>query len=97
MTQRTGRRSRICRNVIVGFAVLYACALGLFAIGTFGLFGAERDPLAGVFLLPLGLPWNRFIDDTPEALRPWLAAAAPLLNLLILWMACRLLHRRTPV
>ncbi len=80
----------------MGFAALYVCALGLLAIGTFGLFGGERDPLAGVFLLPLGLPWNRFIDNTPETLRPWLAAAAPLLNLLILWMACRLLHRRIP-
>ena len=96
MTPPTGRMSRLCRAVTVGFGVLYVCALGLFAIGTFGLFGAERDPLAAVFLLPLGLPWIRFIDHTPEALRPWLAAAAPLLNLLILWMVCRLLHRRTP-
>ena len=96
MTQPAGRMSRLCKAVTVGFAVLYVCALGLLAIGTFGLFGAERDPLSGVFLLPLGLPWVRFIDHTPDALRPWLAAAAPLLNLLILWVGCRLLHRRTP-
>jgi len=85
---------RICRIVTAVFALLYACALGLLAIGTFGLFGAERDPLSGVFLLPLGLPWNLFLDYTPDALRPWLAAAAPLLNLLIIWLACRGLERR---
>ena len=96
MTPRTGRKARICRIVTVGFAVLYACALGLLAIGAFGLFGAERDPLSAVFLLPLGLPWNLYIDNTPDALRPWLAAAAPLLNLLIIWAGCRGLHRRAP-
>jgi hypothetical protein len=86
--------SRLCRLVIVGFAVLTGCALSLFAIGTLGLFGSERDPLSGVFLLPLGLPWNRLFDGAPDGLRPWLAAAAPLLNLLILWAGCRALHRR---
>jgi hypothetical protein len=96
MTPRTGRMARICRIVTVGFAVLYACALGLLAIGTFGLFGAERDPLSGVFLLPLGLPCNLVLDHTPDALRPWLAAAAPLLNLLVIWAACRGLGRRAP-
>ena len=96
MTPHTGRMARICRIVIAVFALLYACALGLFAIGAFGLFGADRDPLSGVFLLPLGLPWNLFLDHTPDALRPWLTAAAPLLNLLILWLACRGLGRRAP-
>jgi hypothetical protein len=86
--------SRFCRIVTIGFAVLYACALGLFAIGTLGLFGVERDPLSAVFVLTLGLPWIRLIDASPDALRPWLATAAPLLNLLILWAGCRLLHRR---
>ena len=86
--------SRLCKLVTIGFAVLTACALGLFAIGTLGLFGAERDPLSGVFLLPLGLPWNRLIDGAPDKLLPWLAAAAPLLNLLILRAGCRALHRR---
>ena len=94
MTRRARSMSRACRFVTVAFAVLTACALGLFAIGTLGLFGAERDPLSAVFLLPLGLPWNLFIDSSPDALRPWLAATAPLLNLLTLWACCRALHRR---
>lgn len=38
------------------FVVLYLLALALLAIGTFGWFGQEQDPLSGVFLLPFGLP-----------------------------------------
>ena len=44
------------------FAALYALALLLFLIGTFGWFGQEADPLSGVFLIPLGLPWNLLAD-----------------------------------
>lgn len=40
------------------FAVLYCIALMLFAIGVFGWFGQDKDPLSATFLLPLGLPWN---------------------------------------
>jgi len=47
---------RACRAVVVVLAGLYILALALFAIGTFGLFGNEPGPLAGVYLLPLGLP-----------------------------------------
>jgi hypothetical protein len=83
---------RACRIVVYAFLLLYLFALGLLAVGTFGLFGAERDPLAGVFLIPLGLPWNRLIDAFPAASHPWLAAGAPLLNFLILWSVCRALR-----
>lgn len=65
--------------------VLYGLALILFLVGTFGLFGAARDPLAGVFLVPLGLPWIRLVDAFPEPLWPWLGAAAPLLNIALLY------------
>lgn len=68
---------RICRTVTGIFLGLYLAALALRAIGSFGLFGQERDPLSGVFPLPLGLPWNLMLDRFPEALWPWLAAAAP--------------------
>jgi hypothetical protein len=83
-----------CTIVLYGFLVLYVLALLLFLVGTFGLFGAERDPLAGVFLIPLGLPWNRFIGGASEALLPWLAAAAPLVNLLLIRLACMWLAGR---
>lgn len=84
----------LCPILIVIFAALYVLALGILAIGTFGLFGNDRDPLAGVFLMPLGIPWIWLTAAAPEGLRPWLAAATPGLNLLILMAACRLYHLR---
>jgi hypothetical protein len=66
----------------------------LLLIGTFGLFGQERDPLAGVFLMPLGLPWVLWLDGFPEIALPWLAGMAPLLNLAILIFLCRRLAGR---
>jgi hypothetical protein len=44
------------------FVALYALATLLLLIGTFGWFGQEKDPLSGVFLMPLGLPWNLLAD-----------------------------------
>lgn len=86
--------SRVCRIGLWAFAALYAVALALLVVGTFGLFGQERDPLSGVFLIPLGLPWNRLVDLFPEAFWPWLAAGTPLLNLLLLAWLCRWLRAR---
>lgn len=84
---------RYCLIAVIVFAMLYLFALMILVIGTFGLFGAETDPLSGVFLAPLGLPWNLLVDAFPRQLWPWLAAAAPLLNLLILGLLCRLWPR----
>lgn len=44
------------------FVVLYGAALFIFLVGTFGWFGQDTDPLSGVFLIPLGLPWNFLAD-----------------------------------
>ena len=79
-----------CRLVVIGFSVLYALAAGLFIVGTFGLFGSPSGPLAGIFLVPLGWPWNRMIDVFPEPLWPPLAVLAPAVNLVILVLICRL-------
>jgi hypothetical protein len=84
---------RACWAAVIVFALLYASAIALLLIGTFGWFGNERDPLAGVFLAPLGWPWNRLVDFAPESLWPWLAAAAPVVNLAILALLCRLRFR----
>lgn len=84
---------RLCRTFVWIFGLLWLLAIGIFLIGQFGLFGQERDPLAGVFLAPLGFPWNRFIDAAPESSWPWLAAGLPLVNLLLLGGLCRLLRR----
>lgn len=70
------------------FVGLYLVALALLAIGTFGLFGQERDPLSGVFLMPLGLPWN-LVGDRIGLAGPWLAVLAPAINAAILYWLWR--------
>ncbi len=84
----------ICKIAIRGLAFLYLAALVLYGIGALGLFGQEPDPLAGVFLVPLGLPWNRLAMGAPEALLPWVGVLAPLVNLGILSALCRWLSAR---
>lgn len=69
-------------------------ALALLLIGTFGLFGQERDPLSGVFLIPLGLPWVSLLDGVSDGLKPWLLALAPAFNLFILMALCRAYSRK---
>lgn len=80
--------NKVCRVITGVFLFVYLAALALLVIGTFGLFGQERDPLSGVFLMPLGPPWNLVLDVFPEPRWPWLAAAAPALNLMILGFIC---------
>jgi hypothetical protein len=76
------------------WTLLFAVALALFLIGTFGLFGSDTGPLAGVFLVPLGLPWIRFVDIFPETLWPWLAAITPLANITIFYGLHRFFRNR---
>ncbi|WOI58086.1 hypothetical protein [Palleronia sp. LCG004] len=88
------RLARTCRWSLRLLALVYVLALILFAIGWFGLFGADRDPLSAVFLMPLGLPWVLFADFLPEPLWPIAAALAPLLNFALLAALCRWIARR---
>lgn len=81
----------VCRVILTIYVLVYLAALLLLLIGTFGLFGQDKDPLSAVFLVPLGLPWNLFLDAFGDQLRPWLAGLAPLLNILILKVICRLI------
>ena len=67
------------------FTALYAVALFLLAVGTFGWFGQEEDPLSAVFLLPLGLPWNVLFDRIFGGDGPWAAILAPAINAGILF------------
>lgn len=83
-----------CRVLVVLFAALYAVAFGLFLVGTYGWFGSPQGPLAGVFLVPLGLPWSLWLDGLPQSLWPLAASAAPALNLLLLWSLCSWRARR---
>ena len=79
----------VCKWAIRIVWAFYLVALALLLTGTFGLFGQEQDPLSGIFLLPLGLPWLLWSDGVPDVLLPSLAAFVPLLNILILTLLCR--------
>ena len=70
------------------FLGLYAFAVFIWLVGTFGLFGQERDPLSAVFLLPLGLPWN-FLGDRMGATGAALGVGAPAINAAILFWIWR--------
>ena len=75
--------------MVWGFVALYVVALGGLLIGTFGLFGNVQDPLSGLFLIPLGLPWVLMVDWFKEPQWLWLTTAAPLINIAILRQICR--------
>jgi hypothetical protein len=75
---------RVLGIVLVAGGLAYLIALAIFAVGTFGLFGAARDPLSGVFLLPLGLPWSRLLDGVAQSGGPWVAILSPIINLAIM-------------
>jgi hypothetical protein len=84
---------RVCKIILLGFCLLYALALLVWAMGTFGWFGTEKDPLSGVFLIILGQPWARWVDVLPEAIWPLGGILAPAINASILFAICRLLGR----
>lgn len=79
----------VCRLVIILFALLYALALLLLAMGARGLCGTPRDPLSGVFLAPLGLPWNRLLDRFVVQGNALVGILAPAINLGLLRLICR--------
>jgi len=70
------------------FVLLYVAAILLLLIGTFGWFGQEKDPLSGVFLMPLGLPWN-FVADRLGLPGLVSAVLAPAVNAAILYRLSR--------
>lgn len=87
--------SRVCKVAFGIFLAAYILALFLFLVGTFGCFGETRDPLSGIFLIPLGLPWNLMIEVFPETFWLWFAGAAPAVNLILLRLACGSTGRRS--
>jgi hypothetical protein len=84
-----------CRVVFGVLVLAYLFALAVFAVGTFGWFGADEDPLAGAYLIILGMPWVLLPFDVVvgEAALPLVAILAPLVNLAIVWAVCRRLAR----
>jgi len=75
---------------VVGFLSLYLFAMALFLIGAFGLFGQERDPLSGVFLIPLEIPWIYLLDhlSVPDGSRIWIGILSPVIKLTCICAFC---------
>lgn len=86
--------SSFCKTFVLLVAALYAFAVSMFLAGTFGWFGVGEGPLASIFLIPLGLPWNLLVEYLPEPAWPFAAVAAPALNLALLVALCRASARR---
>jgi len=78
----------ICKAAVFIFFAAYLFALFVLAAGTYGWFGTARDPLAGVFLIPLGLPWNALLPASLGA-----GVFSPILNGVIMLLICRRLSR----
>lgn len=77
---------RVLTVVFWIFLVLWIAASAIFLIGTFGLFGAEPDPLSAAFLIPLGLPWNKVLGAFDRDGYGILGVLAPAINLAIIWL-----------
>lgn len=81
-------KSRICKFKNLVFAAAFLFALVILAMGTFGWFGAKKDPLSGIFLIPLGLPWNGILPATPAV-----GLLSPVLNGALMWTLYKRLSR----
>jgi hypothetical protein len=77
----------LCKIVVAIFVFLYVLALGVYLTGTYGWFGQNKDPLSGIFLLPLGMPWT--LVELGDQFNRYVALLSPLLNATILWIICR--------
>jgi hypothetical protein len=74
--------------VVRAFGLLYLLALAFTGISATGWFDFAPAPLAGVFLVVIGLPWTLAAAWFPDQLQPLVAAVAPLLTLVLLWGYC---------
>lgn len=78
----------LCRMVVRAFGLLYLAALAFTGISATGWFDFARAPLAGVFLVVIGLPWTLAAAWFADPLQPLVAAVAPAATLILLWSYC---------
>lgn len=84
----------LCRMTVRAFGLLYLGVLALQGISALGWFGFAPAPLAGAFLVVIGLPWTMAAAWFPDALQPLVAALAPCVTLVLLWTYCHWPRRR---
>lgn len=83
-----------CRMVVRAFGLLYLGTLAFTGVAALGWFDFAPTPLAGVFLVVIGLPWTLAAAWFPDPLQPLVAAIAPLATLTLLWTWCHWPRRR---
>ncbi len=76
------------------FLIAFAAALGFFASNMLGMFGQTPDALAGLYLLPFGLPWNMIGMELPDPYPLFIGLGGPIINLAILWLLWRWSEKR---
>ena len=91
---RQGAARWLCRMVVRAFGLLYLSALAFTGINALGWFGFAPAPLAGVFLVVIGLPWTLAAAWFPDQLQPLVAVLAPLVTLVLMWTYCHWPRRR---
>jgi hypothetical protein len=84
----------LCRMVVRAFGLLYLAALAFTGISALGWFDFAPAPLAGVFLVVIGLPWTLAAALFPDQWQSLVAALAPLVSLVLLWTYCHRPRRR---
>jgi hypothetical protein len=77
-----------------GFTLLFILALAVFASNMLDLFGQTPSALAGVYLLPFGLPWNLLGTELDDPFPLMFGLGGPLLNMAILWSLWRWSEKR---
>ena len=82
----------MCRIFIALFTLLYVLALMVFLTGTYGWFGQDTGPLAGIFLIPLGMPW--ILVNLGDPYDGYLALLSPIVSIALLWIACQYFSKR---
>ena len=78
------------------FTAVYLAALGLYlaaTLGYIGTTGSGEQPLAGIFLSYIGMPWNMFFD-ADGATGSLAFMLVPAINVGILWLAADLIASR---
>lgn len=72
------------------FLVFYILALIVWIVGALGLFGFDPNPLSGILLVLLGLPWVHMVDFAPKRILPIASAISPIINLGIIFLLSKL-------
>lgn len=93
-TPRFGIGRWLGRMVVRAYGLLYLAALAYTGISTLNWFDFAPRPLAGVFLVVIGLPWTLAAAWFPDPLQPLVAALAPGVTLVLLWSYCHWPRRR---